>query len=140
MRKPDFERIASLIVKKFPNETASTYYIKASKKVRARGKLYDSYQHLRSDLIKVGLATKNVYIRRGDQIESDEIDEIVDENQSKIDLEFLEAHAAPWDEVTIIWSRTWDARQKILKDTSVVEYLNSYPSLCTNRGLELVSH
>lgn len=74
MRKPDFERIATLIVKKFPNETASTtYYIKASKKVRARGKLYDSYQHLRSDLIKVGLATKNVYIRRGDQIEPDEI-------------------------------------------------------------------
>lgn len=144
MRKPDFERISILIEKRFTLEAASSYYIKASKKKRASGKLYDAYQHLRSDLIKVGLATRNAYRERqtqGDTVEPDETDDTeVDENQLALDIAFLEAHAGPWEEVTIAWVRTCEVRLNTLKGVSVGDYINTYPALYTNQGLELVSY
>ncbi len=53
----DFKRMSKVIAQRFPSETVETYYTKM-KKARARGKLYDQFQHFRGLLISVGLATK----------------------------------------------------------------------------------
>lgn len=54
MRKDDFQRIAQQIITVFPNEPVETYYIPAQNGKRARGKLWDSYNHLREILASVG--------------------------------------------------------------------------------------
>lgn len=53
----DFKRMSTVIAQRFPSEVPEIYYTKA-KKMRARGKLYDQFQHYRGLLISVGLATK----------------------------------------------------------------------------------
>lgn len=48
-------QIAELIVKTFPNEQVDTYYTPAQNGKKARGKVWDTYKHLRAALISVGI-------------------------------------------------------------------------------------
>lgn len=53
-KREDFQRIAELIVSVFPTENLDTYFIPAQYGKPARGKLWDSYNTLRSVLASVG--------------------------------------------------------------------------------------
>lgn len=54
LRRDDFQKIAQEIVTVFPTEPTDTYYIPAQNGKRARGKLWDTYNHLRETLASVG--------------------------------------------------------------------------------------
>lgn len=142
MRKIDFQRISETIQNRFPNEAASTFYIKTNKK-RGQGKLYDQYQHIRSLLLEVGLADNlrqaapNRSLDEGEE-EIEEADEVAPKEEStEVALTFLETHAGPWDEVVAAWKKTFTRRQT--ESDSLIEYILKYPALQSNRGLELVS-
>lgn len=157
LRKRDFERISNIIEKRFPNEISSTFYTKQSSKVRAKGKFYDQYQHIRSTLLSIGLATnRKVKVNRkkrplpiedceSDNSEQDEDDKDYAEEQQnrneeiQIAATLLEAHAGPWEDVIDAWQKTVEIRNVILKDITVHDYICKYPALQSNRGLELVS-
>lgn len=53
-KREDFEKLAQLIVSVFPTENPDTYFIPAQYGKPAKGKLWDSYNHIRSVLAAVG--------------------------------------------------------------------------------------
>lgn len=141
-------RIASLIVHRFPTETLETYYVK-NKKKRARGKLYDQFQHYRASLMKAGLASKRgrrqVTLGTNDtegnssQSGSDIGSGNEDNQDPAVLLTYLEAHGGPWPDVVRAWNQTHTERSDVLKRVTTVEYFRKYPALLTNKGLELVT-
>lgn len=68
-RREDFQKIAQLIANIFPNETVDTYFVPAQNGKIAKGKLWDSYNHLRATLANVGFIERRSRKPKSDSVE-----------------------------------------------------------------------
>lgn len=142
----DYERISNVIVQYFPSEDIDTYYVPAASRAKARGKLFDAFNHQRSKLFALGIIKHKSTDAPPDVPEILEEEEFIEgvqdlfrEEELRVDLNFLETHIGPWDEIRDAWLRTADRRRTILNDFTIDAYLNKFPCLRTNNAGELVS-
>lgn len=59
MKRVDFENLSEIIVKIFPTEHPTTFYIRPHNGIRSRGKLVDTYNNYRNKLGVAGLIQVN---------------------------------------------------------------------------------
>ncbi|XP_055371751.1 uncharacterized protein LOC129618858 [Condylostylus longicornis] len=146
IRKEDFERLASYIVKAFPNESKDSYYTKYSTGRLASGKLYDAYTNAKTKLAKKGLIHRRSRSKSLSSTctESTLVSPIhlnLDNDQSTI-LEIVEEISAAStisDELRCKWEITFDHRCMLLeKDTPTSEYIDKFSVLKSGAGYELL--
>ncbi|XP_071629473.1 uncharacterized protein [Temnothorax longispinosus] len=127
-----FQLITSKILSLFPNECGSTYYIPAVPKnlsptgrpVMARGKLVDKCRNMLYTSDDIQYVRK----RKCQSENSDEVEEIILDQDIKSDVSWLKYNIEPWDEVIEKWRRTFEVR-KNSKTTNFNAFLKEWAPL-----------
>ncbi|XP_077280586.1 uncharacterized protein LOC143907596 isoform X3 [Temnothorax americanus] len=127
-----FQLITSKILSLFPNECGSTYYIPAVPKnlsptgrpVMAREKLVDKCRNMLYTSDDIQYVRK----RKCQSENSDEVEEIILDQDIKSDVSWLKYNIEPWDEVIEKWRRTFEVR-KNSKTTNFNAFLKEWAPL-----------
>ncbi|KAL0116449.1 hypothetical protein PUN28_009834 [Cardiocondyla obscurior] len=143
----DFQHIAEAIVKDFPTENISTYFIPAipkklsrvGKSIISRGKLVDKYRNRLRDLKRIDADNLSLISQSCSQsteyLSSDE------ESTPEAE-EWLRAHSTPWELVLNKWKQTVEHRQKILKANrklTLGEIFERWPILKHSNAYKLIA-
>lgn len=123
-------KLAKEIEATFDGESAKTYYMPfctdQGKKLLASGKLLDHYQYvkriMRNDGLLVSKNRKNLSDAPSEEVQSTDITE-----SEKNDLEFLQNHSEPFEEVKVAFLRTHNTRRNIfqLQGISIFDYMSN---------------
>uniref|UniRef100_A0A1Y1LUZ3 SAM domain-containing protein n=1 Tax=Photinus pyralis TaxID=7054 RepID=A0A1Y1LUZ3_PHOPY len=145
----DYNVLASKIITLFPKETASTYYVPAIRKrdsitrkpILARGKLVDKCRNLLHD------CGPSVIIRKRKSSYLDEDDSyghtkerqiVLESDELKNDMIWLQNRHEPWDEVLTKWKNTYGLR-KLSTAATVREFFEEWPILKKDNSEVLIN-
>ncbi|XP_043463560.1 uncharacterized protein LOC122499340 [Leptopilina heterotoma] len=123
-------KLANEIEANFDGESAKTYYMPfcsdQGKKLLASGKLLDHYQYVKRMMRIDGLLLSK-YQRNLLDAPAEEVQSIDITDSEKNDLEFLQNHSEPFEEVKNAFLRTHNARRNIFhsQGISIFDYMSN---------------
>lgn len=139
IKKEEFESLAAFIVAAFPTENGYEYFVPATNKKLAKGKLWDAFCNFRKSLSDCGLITRKKKIATSSTNHNqDEDQQYSPADKTENALIFLETNVDDWDVIKKEWTNTEAQRFSILEQLTWAEYALKFPCLAINSGYELV--
>lgn len=141
LRRQDFYILTDNLIKVFPKEVLSTYFIPSQNKEHARGKLWNAYTNKRRYFINAEILEPRPKRKHQSDAESEKTnDKIYVTDYSWENNEFSLNTTLDWSTLQHKWSRTHrERRDELLKGKlQPEEYMNKYSILKSNRGIELM--